>query len=364
MERRHPGRRYDLMTAGIAAVCLLGACGQSPSGTKPSPTASDSPSATARAPIQGDSVPSARISFEGNSLGLATAAGVVLNTIDGGKTWSEVLKASGPIRDLQWVGPDRALAVSADGVTASHDGGRTWHPTNQSAMARRVIALDFPDPTAGYAVTADGQLWAVSEDAARFARRESTGLRDVTAVSFVDRQHGWAVDNDGVSTTADGGATWTVQTAPSFPGLLRPTLIHMADLHHGYVVERYGPGAGTVDSGLVATDDGGHHWAFRSGPAGNSGPPTPLFDTMPPGVDDVDVEGPENLLAVSVSDIVSGMGACTSGDGGRHWACTPEGLTHPAQIGTAAAAIARTRRWRACRGLPDQSGSTGGERQL
>jgi photosystem II stability/assembly factor-like uncharacterized protein len=223
---------------------------------------------------------------------------------------------------------------------ASLDAGLTWHPTNQSPMGRRVIALDFPNASSGFAVTADGGLWAVSEDAGQFVRRESTGLSDVTAVSFVDRQHGWAVGPDGVSTTADNGRTWALQTTPSFPGLPRPPLIHMADLQHGYVVERYGPAAGTVYSGLVATDDGAH-WSYRSGPSGNSGPPTPLFATTPPGIDDVDVEGPEALLAASVSDVVSGMQVCTSPDGGRHWACTPERLTHPAQVGTGAVAILR-----------------------
>lgn len=329
------------MAIATAAVSLLGACGQSPSGTLPSPTARPSSPVSPAAPIQLDSVPSAHIAFDAESRGLAAAQGFVLRTSDGGRTWQRVVETSGPIRDLLWVGPGRALAASADGVMASLDTGLTWHPSNQSSMGRRVIALDFPDAATGFAVTADGGLWAVSEDAGQFVRRESTGLSDVTAVSFVDRQHGWAVGPDGVATTTDNGTTWTVQATPSLPGLPRPPLIHMADLRHGYVVERYGPGAGAVSSGLVATDDGGAHWSYRSGPSGNSGPPTPLFATMPPGIDDVDVEGPEALLAASVSDVVSGMQACTSPDGGRHWSCKPSGLSNPAQIGTAAAAIAR-----------------------
>jgi hypothetical protein len=117
-------------------------------------------------------------------------------------------------------------------------------------------------------------------------------------------------------------------------------LIHFADAQHGYIVERFGPAAGSLYSGLVATDDGGIGWSYRTGPAGSSGPPTPLFPSMPAGTDDVVVEGPTGLVAVQASGVVSGIDICTSSDGGRRWSCPSRLGSPPAHVGTLAAEVA------------------------
>jgi photosystem II stability/assembly factor-like uncharacterized protein len=68
-------------------------------------------------------------------------------------------------------------------------------------------------------------------------------------ISFPDREHGWVVSARGdILTTADGGATWTVQAS----GLGPLRSVDFLDGKHGF--------AGTLSGKLYTTTDGGAVW--------------------------------------------------------------------------------------------------------
>jgi photosystem II stability/assembly factor-like uncharacterized protein len=57
---------------------------------------------------------------------LGLPSGALLRTVDGGKTWTQVLHTDEPLRDLAFVDPAHGWALGATSVWATVDGGATW----------------------------------------------------------------------------------------------------------------------------------------------------------------------------------------------------------------------------------------------
>jgi photosystem II stability/assembly factor-like uncharacterized protein len=78
----------------------------------------------------------------------------------------------------------------------------------------------------------------------------------LTALYFVDADHGWAVGHDAqILATQDGGVHWALQFED--PSRQAPLLdVWFQDRAHGFAVGAYGA--------LLQTDDGGAHWQDRS----------------------------------------------------------------------------------------------------
>jgi photosystem II stability/assembly factor-like uncharacterized protein len=127
-------------------------------------------------------------------------------------------------------------------------------------------------------------------------RLPSIGV-EFSGVSFTDAEHGWAVGYTGaIVATSDGGAHWAPQTSGTTQIL---DSVHFADAGHGWAVGT----AGTI----IATSDGGAHWALQtSGTA-------------------------QDLNSVYFADPVRGWAVGTAGtivatsDGGAHWALQTSG---------------------------------------
>jgi photosystem II stability/assembly factor-like uncharacterized protein len=228
----------------------------------------------------------------------------ILHTSDGGDNWyAQPAPPSSHYYDLHFVDALQGWAVGSSGKIAhTEDGGESWalQPTGTTYS---FYGVHFIDASTGWAV---GGREADFSPARRFVRRTTDGGRTwVTQliesyknpfkdVHFVDANHGWAVGEYAeVVHTADGGATWSEQEAPSSGQLTSVffldslngwitgasgnllfttnggatwqqadinTAAHLtdvvfADAQNGWVV-----GGGTVDGAIFRTTDGGASW--------------------------------------------------------------------------------------------------------
>ena len=80
----------------------------------------------------------------------------------------------------------------------------------------------------------------------------ATGIPTLSDITFPDATHGWAVGDHVILATADGGATWSSQTASADLGS-----VSFPDALHGWAV-----GAAGVDQEplILHTGDGGSSW--------------------------------------------------------------------------------------------------------
>ncbi|HUI99259.1 MAG TPA: YCF48-related protein [Usitatibacter sp.] len=124
------------------------------------------------------------------------------------------------------------------------------------ATVKRLLLVDAV--RAGERIVAVGdQGWILLSDdeGASWRRASAPDAPLLTAVCFVDAQHGWAVGHDEtILATRDGGETWTKQfSRPSAGGPLLDVLF--LDAQHGIAVGAY--------ASYYATEDGGRTWTKR-----------------------------------------------------------------------------------------------------
>lgn len=264
----------------------------------------------------------AALSFPGATHGWAVGAGgTILNTLDGGRTWSV---------ELACAQPETAIAkhyctpVSADRVT------------------KDLTGVSFADDSHGWAVgkgeqilvTADGgATWAL-QIACRWRTNLDTGPcpprpaqdppLDLSAVSFVSAQQGYAVGAEGYSiSTVDGGRTWVSNSGGVGPGLLGVDFVTstfasgvtaQADIVHAVGVAGEVSGNGELPAGKE------WQWWFplNTYPGLGARQPTP---------------SDQNLNGVAFSDHLNGFVvgdggvAAVTGDGGQSWVVQPTGTT-------------------------------------
>ncbi|RKT55915.1 WD40/YVTN/BNR-like repeat-containing protein [Saccharothrix australiensis] len=242
--------------------------------------------------LRGLSAVDARVAWAGGS------GGVVLRTVDGGRTWASVSPpgAAGlDFRDVEAFDARTAVVLSigpgeSSRVYRTSDGGRTW-----------VESFRNTDPKAFY-----------------------------DCVAFFDRFRGLAMSDpvDGrfrVLATRDGGRSWRPVPPENFPPALPGEAGFAAS---GQCVATAGPEDAWIATGGGATArvlhsaDGGRHWAVAD---------TPLLSSASAGVFAVAFRTPRRGVAVG-GDHANPAGPVAnlalSRDGGRSWASAarpPEG---------------------------------------
>ncbi len=238
-------------------------------------------------------------------------AGEVLATTDGGANWtvqqSHVLDG---LSSVTFADPDRGWAVNESGtILATTDAGADWSSQTPTAGTEDDLnSVFFADAQRGWAVGGSygGAILATSDGGAHWAAQTASGnsFGSLSSVTFTDAQHGWAVGSIGaIVATSDGGATWNVQNNNGDMDLLG---VAFSDSLHGWAVgSNYHPGMRVYTSLILATTDGGAHWAAQA--AGNA---------------------TTELNAVAFPDATHGWAVGFQGailattDGGAHW--TPQ----------------------------------------
>jgi len=177
--------------------------------------------------------------------------GVLYTTRDGGATWEPQRV---PTRYLLlgglFLNSAQGWLVGAGAtILQTSDGGETWNtgallnPTapasknakDAEAAARvRFTATSFIDQKRGWAVGAEGKVFATRDGGRTWSAQASNVAADLLDVKFISEYEGWAVGAQGtLIRTMDGGAHWTVEASGTTHPLER---IFFVGRGHGWIV--------------------------------------------------------------------------------------------------------------------------------
>ena len=189
------------------------------------------------------------------------APGVIVKTLDGGQTWSQILPTSGTIDGLQ------AICFLTDSVgyaggwnnyfIKTEDGGASWTEMTLGSDTDiwYFVDIEFWDEDNGVAAammyTGGGQPIFITDDGGDTWTQATSGMtQNVLDVTYATSTTLYAVGTgNSVSKSTDGGYTWsTIYTAS---GILFG--VSFADANFGVV--------GGEDGYVFATNNGGSSWS-------------------------------------------------------------------------------------------------------
>jgi photosystem II stability/assembly factor-like uncharacterized protein len=206
---------------------------------------------------------------------------VVLRTTNGGKLWRTARPSDGGAYSANALAPVpggglwTAGSEGWDGalVSRSADQGVKWTYASVPTL-EYLLGIQALTSKVGFAAGTGGVLLRTADGGKTWKEVASAPRGDLLGMHFASASEGWTLANDGVSLTgsvqhtADGGATWTPQTAAS------GTLLYAVDsVGQDVWVAGGDPSAGPVlggervsgDGVLLHSPDGGATWETQWG---------------------------------------------------------------------------------------------------
>ena len=243
------------------------------------------------------------------------AAGTILHTSDGGKTWTAQMggdpQAQGPgINRLFFLDRVHGWAQAFGHFYRTTD-GQNWQETGSDVRGN----VAFTTPTRGfrgyggiiYQTLDGGATWKEIFHCVTQATVQGLTQQircDVNAIQFPSQRVGYGVGSSSllgggvVVKTEDGGSTWNVIFMPQESGDQRTNEVFFLDENHGFVLR---------NTGMYQTTDGGKSWQGVAATLPRNDAPVRFAD---PQVGWILAELPANFGTARV--------AYTT-DGGGHW---------------------------------------------
>lgn len=163
---------------------------------------------------------------------------LVLQTIDGGETWTRVVvPAKQELFHLDFTNNDNGWIVGNKGlILHTEDGGRSWE-TQSSGTNSSLYNVDFRDSDNGVAVGGEGTILRTENGGITWDKIRSNVAKSLLRVNFTSDKSGWIVGGGGtILRTDDKGKTWIKQdsrTQDSLYGLF-------SDKKYGWAVGKKG----------------------------------------------------------------------------------------------------------------------------
>jgi photosystem II stability/assembly factor-like uncharacterized protein len=235
-------------------------------------------------------------------------SGTMLRTGDGGDTWSRVwIPTTDTLFFVVFADPAHGW-VGAGGLEAqifvSRDSGKTWN--SQTAIGKgffddawcfdsmNMVYAGATDMSTSSQYHVDGYIQRTKDPKTSFTGVSFHNQPRIESLYFVGRSHGWACGSNLMTTTSDGGATWT------------QPMDTMIRINKGYVDAIWfldtlkGFGAGKY-GGIVETVNGGTTWN--------------IIDTASGAwIEDIHFADPGHGVAVGERGMVA-----ASSDSGKKW---------------------------------------------
>jgi photosystem II stability/assembly factor-like uncharacterized protein len=197
------------------------------------------------------------ISFTERDHGWAVTPSVILETTNGGRSWTEKLEGGEKIfHSIAFINPTTGWVVGSqfkDGVSKPFvlntvDGGKVWRGQSIEAPAG-LQSLSFYDADNGWAAGSNVIVHTTDGGVTWHLQKGVEGIGKLMAIGCLSRQRAWAVGEEGtILHTEDGGQTWNVQDAGTTEALYRVRFYG----ERGWIVGS--------QSTLLRTTDGGLSW--------------------------------------------------------------------------------------------------------
>ena len=196
-------------------------------------------------------------------------AGTIVNTSDGGLLWQPQTSGFGDgLYGVAFADADDGWAVGggASGVIlGTTNGGDTWSAQASVAGDCWINAITSVDATHAWAIGNGGSPSRVfvmaTSNGSTWTEHDLAGVPGLVDVDFASTSDGWAVSYDGtIVATVDGGGSWHSQASGTQAEL---TSVCFTDSDHGWAAGFTGSGLWGCQAVLLATSDGGDHWAQR-----------------------------------------------------------------------------------------------------
>jgi photosystem II stability/assembly factor-like uncharacterized protein len=156
-----------------------------------------------------------------NYVPYSSSGGVILQTTDAGKTWTQVAKLKGlcsggfavSVSALSFTDPQHGWATIPCGgqpepLYRTQDGGKTWQALPTRGLADDAPAgVSFVDSQTGYVVTLSGRLFRSDDGGVAFAPVDNVAIHTPN-LRFATKDQGWELRGTQLFETLDGGRDW------------------------------------------------------------------------------------------------------------------------------------------------------------
>ncbi len=141
---------------------------------------------------------------------------LVLQTLDGGETWTRVSVPSNKIElyHVDFVNDENGWIVGDGGlILRTQDGGLNWAVQNSGTKVS-LYNIDFRDKNDGVIVGSEGTILRTENGGQTWEKVKTAATKSLLRVNFINDKTGWIVGVGGmILKTDDKGQTWVKQTS-------------------------------------------------------------------------------------------------------------------------------------------------------